>query len=105
MARMGIMVAILACVIGWASHLYGVNQNLESYALRYRAIRMELGQNEPKIAELDSLFYSEESDDSIRRLRSRVTNYELAIQRQAELAIREQQLAQEQAEVQKALAR
>lgn len=92
----GVIVAVLACVIGWASHLYGVNQNLESYALRYRAIRMELGQSEPKIAELDSLFYSEESDDSIRRLRSRVTNYELAIQRQAELQIQQQRLIQEQ---------
>lgn len=66
---------------------------------------MELGQSEPKITKLDSLFSSEDSDESIHRLRSRVTNYELAIQRQAELAIREQQLAQEQAEVQKALAR
>lgn len=101
----GIMIAVLGCVIGWASHLYGVNQNLESYALRYRALRMELGQSEPKITKLDSLFSSEDSDESIHRLRSRVTNYELAIQRQAELAIREQQLAQEQAEVQKALAR
>lgn len=85
----GIMIAVLGCVIGWASHLYGVNQSLESYALRYRAIRMELGQSEPKIAELDSLFSSEDSDDSIRQLRSRVTNYELAIQRQAELQLKQ----------------
>ena len=99
----GIMVAVLACVIGWVSHLYGVNQNLESYALRYRAIRMELGQSEPKIAELDSLFSSEDSDDSIRRLRSRITNYELAIKRQAELQLRQQRLMKEQVEIQKVL--
>lgn len=92
----GIMVAVLACVIGWVSHLYGVNQNLESYALRYRAIRMELGQSEPKIAELDSLFSSEDSDDSIRRLRIRVTNYELAIQRQAELQLQQRRINEEQ---------
>lgn len=92
----GIMIAVLGCVIGWASHLYGVNQNLESYALRYRVIRMELGQGEPKIAELDSLFSSENSDDSIRRLRSRITNYELAIQRQAELQIQQQHIHEEQ---------
>lgn len=92
----GITIAILACVIGWASHLYGVNQNLKSYAIRYRAIRMELGQSEPKITELDNLFSSEDSDDSIRRLCSRVTNYELAIQRQAELQLRQQQLSEEQ---------
>ncbi len=92
----GIMMAVLACVIGWASHLYGVNQNLESYALRYQAIRMELGYSEPKIAELDSLFSSENSDDSIRKLRSRITNYELAIQRQAELRLQQERLSQEQ---------
>ncbi len=92
----GIMIAVLACVIGWASHLYGVNQNLESYALRYRAIRMELGQSELKIAELDSLFSSEDSNDSIRKLRSRITNYELAIQRQAELRLQQERLNEEQ---------
>lgn len=92
----GIMIAVLVCVIGWASHLYGVNQNLESHALRYRAIRMELGQSEPKIAELDSLFSADGSDESIRRLRIRVTNYELAIQRQAELQLQQQRLSQEQ---------
>ncbi|WP_373723083.1 MULTISPECIES: hypothetical protein [Bacteroidales] len=90
------MIVVLVCVIGWVSHLYGVNQNLESYALRYRAIRMELGQNEPKIAELDSLFSSEDSNDSIRKLRSRITNYELAIQRQAELRLQQERLNEEQ---------
>lgn len=64
---------------------------------------MELGQSEPKIAELDSLFSAEDSDESIRRLRSRVTNYELAIQRQAELLLRQQRPMKEQAEIQKVL--
>lgn len=90
------MIAALAYVVGWASHLYGVNQSLESYALRYRAIRMELGQSEPKIAELDSLFSSEDSDESIHKLRSRFTNYELALQRQAELLLQQQRITQEQ---------
>ncbi len=90
-----VMVAVLACIIGWATHLYGVNQALDSYALRYRAIRMELGYSEPKIAELDSLFSSEDTSDSIRQLRHQVTNYELAIQRQAELALQQQRLIRE----------
>lgn len=90
------MIAVLGYVIGWASHLYGVNQNLESYALRYRTIRMELGYSEPKIAGLDSLFSAEDSDDSIRRLRIRVTNYELAIERQAELQLQQQHIHEEQ---------
>lgn len=65
----GIMVTALACVVGWALHLYGLNQSLESQAIRYRAIRMDLGQSHPKIAELDSLFSAEDSDGSIRQLR------------------------------------
>lgn len=92
----GIMIAVLGCVIGWVSHLYGVNQNLESYALRYQAIRMELGYSEPKIAELDSLFSTEGAEDSIRKLRSRITNYELAIQRQAELHLQQERINEEQ---------
>ncbi|MDY5858942.1 MAG: hypothetical protein SPK09_06950 [Porphyromonas sp.] len=89
------MVAALTYVVGWASHLYGANQNLESYALRYRAIRMELGYSEPRIAELDSLFSSENSDESIRRLRSRITSYELAIKRQAELQLQQRHINEE----------
>lgn len=92
----GVMVAVLACVIGWAAHLYGVNQALDSHALRYRILRMELGYTQPNIASLDSLFSAENSDDSIRKLRSRVTNYELAIERQAELCLQQQRLSQEQ---------
>lgn len=56
---------------------------------------MELGQSEPKIAELDSLFSSEDSDDSTRRLRIRVTNYELTIKRQAELQLQQQRINEE----------
>lgn len=75
------------------------NQALDSHALRYRILRMELGYTQPNIASLDSLFSAEDSDDSIRKLRSRVTNYELAIERQAELQIKQQQLSKEWAEI------
>ena len=92
----GVMIAVLACIIGWAAHLYAVNQTLDSHALRYRILRMELGYTQPNIASLDSLFSAEDSDDSIRKLRSCVTNYELAIERQAELQLQQQRLAQEQ---------
>lgn len=64
---------------------------------------MELGQSEPKIAALDSLFSAEDSDEGIRKLRSRVTNFELAIQHQAELQLKQQRLMKEQAEIQKVL--
>lgn len=90
------MVAVLACIIGWTAHLYGVNQTLDSHALRYRILRMELGYTQPNIASLDSLFSSEDSSDSIRKLRSHVTNYELAIEHQAELQLQQQLLSQDQ---------
>lgn len=73
----GVMVAVLACIIGWAAHLYGVNQTLDNHALRYRILRMELGYTQPNIANLDSLFSAEDSDDSIRKFCSRVTNVNL----------------------------
>ena len=68
----------------------------ENYTLRYRILRMEQGYNNPTIAHLDSLFSSESTSDTIRELRHQVTNYELAIQRQAELAIQQQRLTEEQ---------
>ena len=90
------MVAVLSCIIGWSVHLYGVNQALDSHALRYHILRMELGYTQPNITSLDSLFSAEDSDDSIRKLRSRATNYELAVERQAELHLQQQRLSQEQ---------
>lgn len=92
----GISLVLLACTIGWAVYLSKFNQSLESYALRYRILRMEQGYNSPTIAHLNSLFSSENSSDSIHQLRHQVSNYELAIQRQAELAIQQQRLTEEQ---------
>ena len=95
----GISIILLTCTIGWAVYLRNANQTLESYALRYRIIRMEQGYNSPTIAHLDSLFSSEDSSDSIPQLRHQVSNYELAIERQAELQIKQQQLSKEWAEI------
>lgn len=92
----GISIVLLACTIGWAVDLRNANQTLESYALRYRILRMEQSHNSPIIAHLDSLFSSKDSSDSIRQLRHQVSNYELAIPRQAELAIQQQRLTVEQ---------
>ena len=92
----GISLVLLACTIGWAVYLRNANQTHESYALRYRILRMEQGYSNPTIAHLDSLFSSESSSDTIRELRHQVSNYELAIQRQAELALQQQRLTEEQ---------
>lgn len=92
----GISLVLLACTIGWAVYLRNANQTHENYALRYRILRMEQGYSNPTIAHLDSLFSSESSSDTIRELRHQVSNYELAIQRQAELAMQQQRLIEEQ---------
>ena len=92
----GISLVLLTCTIGWAVYLLNTNQSLESYALRYRILRMEQDYNSPTITLLDSLFSSEDSSDSIRQLRHQVSNYELAIQRQAELALQQQRITEEQ---------
>ena len=99
----GILIASLISVIAWATHLYGVNQTLDSHALRYRAIRMELGAREPSIAQLDSLFSAKDTEDSIARLRTRVLNYEQALERQAELLLQQQRLSEEQASLSRQL--
>ncbi|WP_455514103.1 hypothetical protein [Porphyromonas sp.] len=95
----GVLVATLTAVIGWAVYLYGANRSLESNALRYRALRMELGYNAPSVTRLDSLFSAEGegATDSLRTLRQRVASYERAIQRQAELQLQQQRLTEEQA--------
>ena len=95
----GVLVATLTAVIGWAVYLYGANRSLESNALRYRALRMDLGYNAPSVARLDSLFSAEGegATDSLRTLRQRVASYERAIQRQAELQLQQQRLTEEQA--------
>ena len=98
-----ISLVLLACTIGWAVYLRNANQPLESYALRYRILRMEQGYNSPTITHLDSLFSSEDSSESIRQLRHQVANYELAIQRQAELTIQQQRLIREQETLSKKL--
>ena len=99
----GISIILLACTIGWTVYLLNANQTLESYALRYRILRMEQGYNNLTIAHLDSLFSSEDSSDSICQLRHQVSNYELVVQRQTKLQIKlqikQQQLSKEWAEI------
>ena len=92
----GISLVLLGCTIGWTVYLRNTNQTLESYALRYRILRMEQGCNSPTIAHLDSLFSSESSSDTIRQLQLQVTNYELAIQHQGELDLQQQRIMEEQ---------
>ena len=92
----GISIVLIACTIGWAVYLHNANQTLESYALRYRILRMEHSVSTPAFAQLDSIFETHRSNEAIATLEQRVINHEKAVQRQAELAIQQQRLTEEQ---------
>lgn len=99
----GILVLIVAGFFGWNIHLHKTNQSLNDYALRYRILRMEHSVSNGSFALLDSIFVTHRSEVQINQLKERVINYEMAIQRQAELLYRQQQLSAEQEKVQQQL--
>ena len=99
----GILVLIVAGFFGWNIHLHKTNQSLNDYALRYRILRMEHSMSNDSFALLDSIFVTHRSEVQINQLKERVINYETAIQRQAELLYRQQQLTAEQEKVQQQL--
>ena len=92
----GISIVLIACTIGWAVYLHNANQTLESYALRYRILRMEHSVSNSSFAQLDSIFETHRSNEAIATLEQRVINYEAAVRRQVELAIQQQRLTEEQ---------
>lgn len=91
----GISIILLACTIGWAVYLRNANQTLESYALRYRILRMEHSVSDDSFSQLDSIFETHRSNEAIATIEQRVINYEAAVRRQAELAIQQQRLTEE----------
>lgn len=99
----GILVLIVAGFFSWNIHLHKTNQSLNDYALRYRILRMEHSMSNDSFALLDSIFVTHRSEVQINKLKERVINYETAIQRQAELLYRQQQLSAEQEKVQQQL--
>ncbi len=99
----GVLILLTAGIFGWNIHLYRTNRSLNDYALRYRILRMQHSVSNDSFAQLDSIFETHRSEDTINQLRERVTSYEAAIQRQAELLHRQQQLSAEQEKVQQQL--
>lgn len=91
----GISIVLIACTIGWAVYLHNANQSLESYALRYRILRMEHSVSDDTFSRLDSIFETHHSNEAIATLEQRVINYKAAVRRQAELAIQQQRLTEE----------
>lgn len=96
----GIFIVLIACTIGWAVYLHNANQSLESYALRYRILRMEHSVSDDSFSQLDSVFETHRSNEAIATLEQRVINYEAAVRRQAELLHRQQELSAEREKVQ-----
>ncbi|MBR8702964.1 hypothetical protein IX332_001604 [Porphyromonas levii] len=99
----GILVLLVTGFFSWNIHLHKTNQSLKDYALRYRILRMEHSVSNDSFALLDSIFVTHRSEVQINQLKERVINYEMAIQRQAELLYRQQQLSAEQEKVQQQL--
>lgn len=99
----GILVLLVTGFFSWNIHLHKTNQSLNDYALRYRILRMEHSMSNDSFALLDSIFVTHRSEVQINKLKERVINYETAIQRQAELLYRQQQLSAEQEKVQQQL--
>lgn len=64
---------------------------------------MEHSVSNSSFAQLDSIFETHRSNEAIATLEQRVINYEAAVRRQVELAIQQQLITAEQAELQQQL--
>lgn len=64
---------------------------------------MEHSVSNNSFAQLDSIFETHRSEAQIKQLKNQVINYEAAVQRQAELLHRQQELSAEQEKVQQQL--
>ena len=91
-----ILILVLSATVGWAVHLHSSNKTLQEQSLKYRVLRMEDKADREVYLQLDSLFESNPSKTTIRQLQQEVTQYEKALQRQAELLHQQQQLTLEQ---------
>lgn len=99
----GISIVLIAYIIGWAVYLHNANQTLESYALRYRTLRIEHSVSNTSFAQLDSIFETHRSNEAIATLEQCVINHEKVVKQQAELLHRQQELSAKQAHLQQQL--
>ena len=76
-------------------------QTASDYDLRYRYLRMQGKATASDFAHLDSMFVSHRNPKSIHQLEKKIINYELALQRHAELLIQQKRIQQEQGELKK----
>ena len=95
------MLLLLVCrlvIVGCWFFGMGANklQTASDYDLRYRYLRMQGKATASDFAHLDSIFITHRNPKAIHLLKEKVTDYEQALQRQAELLLKQDRIKQEQ---------
>ena len=71
-------------------------QTASDYDLRYRYLRIQGKATASDFAHIDSIFITHRNPKAIHLLKEKVTDYEQALQRQAELLLKQDRIKQEQ---------
>ena len=95
------MLLLLVCGLVMVSCWFfgmGANklQTASDYDLRYRYLHMQGKATASDFAHLDSIFITHRNPKAIHLLKEKVTDYEQALQRQAELLLKQDRIKQEQ---------
>ena len=95
------MLLLLVCGLVMVSCWFfgmGANklQTASDYDLRYRYLRIKGKVTASDFAHLDSIFITHRNPKAIHLLKEKVTDYEQALQRQAELLLKQDRIKQEQ---------
>lgn len=98
------MLLLLVCGLVMVSCWFfamGANklQTASDYDLRYRFLRMQGKATSKDFAHLDSIFITHRNPKAIQQMQQKVTDYEQALQRQAELLLQQKRIQQEQGEL------
>jgi hypothetical protein len=78
-------------------------QTASDYDLRYRYLRMQGKASVADFDHLDSIFTTHRNPKAIRQMSQKVSDYEQALQRQAELLLQQEHIRQEQGELKRLL--
>lgn len=83
----------------------GANQlrTASDYDLRYRFLRMQGKATDADFEHLDSIFITQRNPQAIQQLEQKVSDYEQALKRQAELQLQQERINQEQGKLMKQL--
>ena len=95
------MLLLLVCGLVMVSCWFfgmGANklQTASDYDLRYRYLRIQGKATASDFAHIDSIFITHRNPKAIHLLKEKITDYEQALQRQAELLLKQDRIKQEQ---------